>query len=62
MRQILFERGLWEDAEDYAAWVKDIEYLKKLNSEFLQKCRTLDLSFFEITDMDTTAKAILQQR
>lgn len=50
IREILFTRGMWGDADTYEDWVKEIEqkYLIEINSRIMNDCKTLGLNYFEI--------------
>lgn len=50
IREIVYKRGLWDDANTYADWVKEKEiiYLKKVNDYYLKGCRKHNLRYFII--------------
>jgi 2-phosphoglycerate kinase len=52
IKEILFERGLWGDADSYEDWVKDIEeeYLVKTNQYYMKECEKYNLKCFEIEE------------
>ena len=60
IRDILFSRGLWGDADTYEDWVKDIEekYVIETNQYYMKECEKYKLKCFEIAEkrQDTTKK------
>ncbi len=50
IKKIVYERGLWGDAESYADWVKEKEILllEKVNQDYLKKCKKFGLKYFII--------------
>ncbi|MCT4617039.1 MAG: hypothetical protein N4A38_02400 [Candidatus Gracilibacteria bacterium] len=50
IRDILYSRGLWDKADTYEDWVKEIEleYLIQTNAYYLEECKKLNLPYFKI--------------
>ena len=63
IREGLFSRGLWDEAKNYADWVKEIEekYILKTNEMFTKECLKFGFKYFEIkNDRQETEKDIFK--
>lgn len=63
IKNILYSRWLWDKADKYQDWVKEIEleYLIKTNLYYKQELEKLYLPYFEVqVDRDITVKEVIK--